>query len=529
MPFNRWSERNRWSDSRSGWGRPSLLRRLSLRFSRSGRILRRGGNRRRGGARLTGAGRGAVVVTILALVGIGWSAQAAYRAWQAATPVVELPSVSAPPPAEPLTAEVLDPPRTRARFSEARLHAAEFDPAASPRLVEWMNPSGDRRAVPRDQPPSDGIRVEYSLDEALTGEVFEILRKGRVDRGHAIVLDPRNGRVLAYVSTDPETFPAKRAYPAASIVKVLTAAAMLEEEEGGASASCVYRGNKYRLNRRRLDRPSSGRTSGLEDALASSNNQCFSQWALHSLGEEKLTAIFKRFGWLSSPAPGHDAGRYEAVESRLDLGKLGSGLDGMRVTPLHVAALTTVLTGGELLEPWWVDRVVDARGRSIDLPERTEPRIVLPKERAETLREMLVATTTRGTAKSAFRTRRGRPKLGDIKVAGKTGNLTGRDPYGRYEWFMGLAPADDPQIGVVVLQLQSNLWWKKSSELAASILNEVFCDRSGCRPSRADRLTGDLGSDVAPLHVSELERPRQLSRLASEGASAASRAPRKSQ
>lgn len=365
-----------------------------------------------------------------------------------------------------------------------------------------------------DEPPAGAARVEYSLDEALTAEVFEILRKGRVDRGHAIVLDPRSGRLLAYVSTAPEEFPAERAYPAASIVKVLTAAAMLADEAASGPASCLYRGNKYRLNRRRLDRPSSGRTSGLEDALATSNNQCFSQWALHSLGEEKLTATFQRFGWLSKPAPGHEAGRFDAVESRLDLGKLGSGLDGMRVTPLHVAALTSVLTDGQLLEPWWVDRVVDPLGRSVDLPARSAPRRVLDPEQAETLRKMLVATTTRGTARSAFRTRRGRARLGDIRVAGKTGNLTGRDPNGRYEWFMGLAPADDPQIGVVVLQLQSNLWWKKSTELAASILQQVFCDRSGCRASHADRLTGDLGADVAPLHLSDLETPLRLSRLA---------------
>jgi cell division protein FtsI/penicillin-binding protein 2 len=115
------------------------------------------------------------------------------------------------------------------------------------------------------------------MDEELTGDVFDILRRGRVDRGHAIVLDPRNGRLLAYASTDRENFPAERAYPAASIVKILTAAAMLEEGEGHDSAACIYRGNKYRLNRRRLDRPSSGRESSLEDALASSNNQCFSQ------------------------------------------------------------------------------------------------------------------------------------------------------------------------------------------------------------------------------------------------------------
>ena len=130
---------------------------------------------------------------------------------------------------------------------------------------------------------------------------------------------------------------------------------------------------------------------------------------------------------------------------------------------------------------------------------------------------MLVATTTRGTAKSAFRSRRGRPLLGDVRVAGKTGNLTGRDPFGRYEWFVGLAPADEPTIGVVVLQLQSNLWWKKSSELAASILREVFCERRTCDSKHAARYTGDLGPEARPRRMSELDVPLRVAGVTREG------------
>jgi len=455
----------------------------------------------------------------LLFLGLGWGGQAAWRSWQSAGPE-SLPTVSAaPPPAEIARDLRLDPPLTRERFGFARTRAAEIDPSAVPRLVEWVDAEGRTRSAPNMSDitgtgnSKGGLRIEYSLDEELTEDVFEILRKGRVGRGHAIVLDPRNGRLLAYVSTDREAFPAKKAYPAASIVKILTAAAMLEESEGQNAASCVYRGNKYRLNRRRLDRPSSGRESTLGDALATSNNQCFSQWALHVLGEEKLTRIFERFGWLSPPAPGHDAGRVEAVETKLDLGRLGSGLDGVRVTPLHVASLTSILTGGEWIEPWWVDRIVDEQGHSLTLPERSPNRRVLSDEQAAELRSMMVGTTTRGTAKSAFRTRRGRPLLGDIRVAGKTGNLTGRDPFGRYEWFVGLAPAGNPKIAVVVLQLQSNLWWSKSSELAARVLEDVFCDRSGCRPERADRWTGDLGDLASPLLISNLEHPLRVSRV----------------
>jgi cell division protein FtsI/penicillin-binding protein 2 len=366
--------------------------------------------------------------------------------------------------------------------------------------------------VPTTSVASDLVRVEYTLDEKLTEEIFSIFRHGRVERGQAIVLDPRSGRLLAYVSTDPEALPPERTYPAASIVKLLTAVALLQEAQEAAERTCVYRGNKYRLSRRRLAIPKSGHETTLARALASSNNQCFAQWAVHSIGQDKLLATFQSFGWLAAAAPGHAAGRIDEIKTTLDLGRLGSGLGGVRVNPLHVASLASILTDGRWIEPWWIDRVVDSRGRSIQMPRREEPRQVISREIADRLRRMMVGTTASGTAKSAFRTRRGRRLLGSVDVAAKTGNVTGTDPYGRYEWFLGLAPAEDPTIAVVVLQLQNNLWWSRSSELAAKVLRAVFCDDQGCRDSLSDRLTGDLSAWTDPLLISELERPLFISR-----------------
>ena len=150
-----------------------------------------------------------------------------------------------------------------------------------------------------------------------------------------------------------------------------------------------------------------------------------------------------------------------------------------------------------------MDRILDSQGQELSLPPRPSPERVMSVETATELRKMLVRTTTHGTARSAFRDRRGRPRLGDVKVAGKTGNLTGNSPQGRYEWFMGLAPAENPRVAIVVLQLQSNLWWSKSSELAANLLTEIFCERKTCRPDLADRFTGALGGAVSPVLLSD--------------------------
>jgi cell division protein FtsI/penicillin-binding protein 2 len=137
--------------------------------------------------------------------------------------------------------------------------------------------------------------------------------------------------------------------------------------------------------------------------------------------------------------------------------------------------------------PRWVDRVVDAEERELPLPAVSAPRRVLSPDLAAELRAMLVDTTTRGTARSAFRKRNGRPLLGPVRVAGKTGSLSGENPTGRYEWFIGVAPAEEPRIAVATLLVQGDLWWRNASQIAAEVLRRAFCTGGTCRPENAER------------------------------------------
>ncbi len=420
-----------------------------------------------------------------------------------------LPAVSAPGEADPAAmhpppAGIFETvPASLDDFTKASAHldraptdwtGAPWDPA---RLVRWVDPPDYRADL------VGPLRVEYTMDVDLTRRIFQRFRRGRVTHGHVIVLEPATGRVLAYVSSDPDTFPATANYPAASLVKIVTAAAALDGDPEHARDGCRYRGSPYRLTPSRVRPPRSGREMSLERSLATSNNQCFAQLAVNAVGEEAMLSAIQRFGWLDVPAPGHLPGTATAGENDYDLGRLGSGLAGARITPVHAAQLAASLARGEIVEPFWVNRVVDVYGRSLPLPSQAPPRTVMPRSMAKELREMLVRTTTRGTARSAFRDRRGRQRLGDVKVAGKTGNLTGEHPYGRYEWFVGLAPADAPKVAVAVLQLQSDLWWVRSSELGADVLSEIFCDGRDCRAELASRYT----SDPAPPALSSAPAP----------------------
>jgi hypothetical protein len=167
------------------------------------------------------------------------------------------------------------------------------------------------------------LRIEYTLDAELTRQVFRVLERGRVALGHVILLEPATGRVLAYASTDLERFPPTRAYPAASLVKVITAAAALGSDPAKAKLPCRYRGSPYRLTRSRIDPPKQGHTVSLRRALATSNNQCFAQLAVHAVGGAPLVEAIDRFGWLSlalgaggCPRSGHGRARRRSIPDR---------------------------------------------------------------------------------------------------------------------------------------------------------------------------------------------------------------------
>jgi cell division protein FtsI/penicillin-binding protein 2 len=443
----------------------------------------------------------AVAVAVVALVWIVDPMGPVLAALHAEAPAAAAVSAAPPPPpADALRWEpALDALLERLPVTRAALEL----PVRSRTLA---GEAGEGRLYEDVEVPAfsaSPLRIDYTLDAQLTRHVHRVLRKGRVEFGNVVLLEPNSGRLLAYASTDVERFPPTRNYPAASLVKVITAAAALDRAPQTARLPCRYRGSPYRLTPSRIDPPDRGHTVTLRRALATSNNQCFAQLAVHAVGVEPLLAAIDRFGWLDEPAPAHAAGSADAGDERYDVGRLGCGLAGCRITPLHAAQLAASLVHGELVAPRWIERVVDARGRELPLPASAVPRQVLSPQLTAELRSMLVDTTQVGTARRAFRKRGGGPLLGPVRVAGKTGSLTGKSPDGRYEWFIGVAPADSPRVAVAVVLVQSDLWWRNASQIAAEVLQGIFCEKRHCSAERASRFiqipetTAALGRVVA--------------------------------
>ncbi len=416
----------------------------------------------------------------------------------------------APPAESPAVAPAPTAERAKSRGVPADVLARVPVPlptigaADLPRLVAGSNANartsrGERvREVVARGAGASKLRVEYTLDLELTRAIYDIFERGRVGLGLAVVLDPATGNIIAYAGTDSKRLPPGEVYPAASLVKVVTAAAALESVPGVAKRVCRYVGNPYRLTPARVAAPRRGTEVTLERALAMSNNQCFAQLAVNDLGARRMLDVIRRFGLLQRPGPGHEAG--QAADPHGDkyaLGKLGSGLAGLQITALHAAEIAATLVDGKRRKARWIERVTDANGQPLALPQVTAPIPVLSPALATQLRKMMISTTVSGTARRAFHASYGRPILKAMGVAAKTGSLSGKTPPGRYEWFIGLAPADRPKVAIAVLVVQPPRWHTTGSQVGAQIMNAIFCRAASCRADRADQwLTAEVGASA---------------------------------
>jgi penicillin-binding protein A len=300
---------------------------------------------------------------------------------------------------------------------------------------------------------------------------MRLLTAARARRAAATIVDVRTGRVVALAGRDasgPDRSLCLRPWaPAASIFKIVTTAALLESGVSPSERVC-YSGGLHRLSARDLlddpRRDQSCRT--LSEALARSTNVVFAKLAKRHLDRQSLLRYADAFGFGEELIPELEPSPADIPDDDIERARTAAGFFHVQLSPLHGALLASVVArGGELVLP-------------SDSGAPTVRRVIRP-DTARALQAMLVETTISGTAHKAFYDRRGRPYLGNIRVAGKTGSLAERDPtFREYTWFVGYAPADKPEVAVGVLVENGARWWTRGHLLAREVLEAYFDDKS---------------------------------------------------
>ena len=195
-------------------------------------------------------------------------------------------------------------------------------------------------------------------------------------------------------------------------------------------------------------------------ALQNSCNLAFAHIAL-KIGGEKFYEYVERFGILEKTGidlSGESKGIFFSKELITDTDKWGtasltSGSFGQtfKITPLQlVRAISSVVNGGYLLEPYIVSEIVDCEGNTVMQSEPTVVRRTITEETSATMRELIKSVVTDGTAKNA--------QVAGFSIGGKTGTSekidvldeNGQPTLDKIVSFVGIAPMEDPEYIVLV-------------------------------------------------------------------------------
>jgi len=369
----------------------------------------------------------------------------------------------------------LPPPTRSAPDSGGSAFDHGFTPADLHALLQAGRPDG---FLP------NGNRVTLSLNEELQAEIFALFQRFDPLFGVFAAMEPDTGRVVALVGyrrggeSDP-WLPLKAIYPAASLIKVITASAAIERGNVSPQDEISYRGGIYGITRRGIH-ARDGRGSPkmtLEEAIARSANAVFGKVAVNDVGGPVLEEYLAKFGFgeripFDLPV---ETSHAQVPREEFELARTGAGFGEVYVSPLHMAMImSAVASGGAMPRPVLIDRIEDSDGMPLYESSPMKWRDTVLPETANAVVRMMVKTVEIGTSHRTFGTAERTPLLQDMDVAAKTGSLSGWTPSVHFEWFAGVAPVGSPRLALSALVVNDNRWKIKGSYVGKEAFNSYF-------------------------------------------------------
>lgn len=325
------------------------------------------------------------------------------------------------------------------------------------------------------RPPAHGLNVQLTLDmgmQAILEEELDAgLEKFEAQKGTVILMDPKNGAIMAMASRPTYNlntreniaengfdFATQAIYEPGSTFKIISTAGAIDQGLIQPDTQIFCHHGRYRAGSLRVpDHHSYGNLS-VEQVLAKSSNIGSYKIALQ-LGREKYFDYLRAFGFGSKTnilMAGESAGVVRDTGNPTDFSRISYGY-AVSVTPLQIAcAYSAIANGGMLFEPQLLKSVMANNGATIESFRPKPVRRVIKQETARKMRHALATVVDpKGTAKRA--------KIEGFKVAGKTGTTVKIHPDGGYYngendrekrytvSFAGMVPAEKPELVCVVV------------------------------------------------------------------------------
>lgn len=343
----------------------------------------------------------------------------------------------------------------------------------------------------------DGNNVYLTIDETIQSICEKYMQKGVEDnnvlnKGVCIAMDVNTGAILAMVTTDgydlnnpyelsakdkkkiKSTAKSKQAeaesaalsnmwrnkavadtYMPGSVFKMCVASAALEENLVNEKTSFTCTGSiSVEGETIHCSNISGHGTQNFVEAISNSCNPAFIQIG-QMLGAGKFRQYYQGFGFsdktgIDLPGEAEDSFWKEGKMGGVDLAVASFG-QNFTITPIQmITACAAVSNGGYVVQPHVVSKITDSKGNVIKTVDKKVKRQVISDDTSKKMNEYLEYNTERQGAAAGY--------ISGYKVAGKTGTTEKRGVT-KFESsfsedyissFCGYAPADDPQIAMLV-------------------------------------------------------------------------------
>ena len=354
--------------------------------------------------------------------------------------------------------------------------------------------------------PVNGYDLCLSLDRNIQmyceQAAKKVCTKKSADSVSVIVMNPQNGELMAMVNypefdlNDPFTLVGDNGeavsaeekqnllnkmwrnqcisdtYEPGSTFKIITAAAALEEGVVKLDDAFFCPGYKIVEDRRiRCARTTGHGAETFETGIMNSCNPVFMELG-ERLGAENFVGYFKQFGLLSKTnidLPGEAGTIMHKTENigPVELATISFG-QSFQITPIQlVTTVSSIINGGTRVTPHFGVSVQDADGNTVKTFSYETHENICTAETSETMRYLLEKVVSEGTGKNA--------KIEGFSIGGKTATsqTLPRSDHKYISSFLGFAPADDPQVLVlVVINNPQGIYY--GGTIAAPVAKEIF-------------------------------------------------------
>lgn len=343
----------------------------------------------------------------------------------------------------------------------------------------------------------DGNNVYLTIDETIQSICEKYMQKGVEDnnvlnKGVCIAMDVNTGAILAMVTTDGydlnnpyelsakdkkkiKSTPKKKqaeaesaalsnmwrnkavadTYMPGSVFKMCVASAALEENLVNEKTSFTCTGSiEVEGETIHCSNIAGHGTQNFVEVISNSCNPAFIQIG-QMLGAGKFRQYYQGFGFsdktgIDLPGEAEDSFWKEGKMGGVDLAVASFG-QNFTITPIQmITACAAVSNGGYVVQPHVVSKITDSKGNVIKTVDKKVKRQVISDDTSKKMNEYLEYNTERQGAAAGY--------ISGYKVAGKTGTTEKRGVT-KFESsfsedyissFCGYAPADDPQIAMLV-------------------------------------------------------------------------------